>query len=103
MWSFDQIKQMIFCISMDQLPNGNFNVKSVWFQNKQEVMYYVNGKNIPSSTTALSNHFTTIEDITQLIKDFNDRFSKCKKKKKKKNWQNLHRYLCIYETLYARK
>ncbi|XP_046639691.1 uncharacterized protein LOC124320834 isoform X3 [Daphnia pulicaria] len=72
-WSFDQIKQMIYCISMDQLPNGNYNVKSVHFQNKQEVMYYVNRKNIPSSTTALSNHFTTVENITQLIKDFNDR------------------------------
>lgn len=72
MWSFDQIKQMIYCISMDQLPNGNLNIKSVRFQNKQ-VMYYVNGKIIPSSTTALSNHFTTIEDISQLIKDFNDR------------------------------
>ncbi|XP_046448398.1 uncharacterized protein LOC124207574 [Daphnia pulex] len=72
-WSFDQIKQMIYCISMDQLPNGNYNVKSVHFQNKQEVMYYVNGKNIPSSTTALSNHFRTVENITQLIKDFNDR------------------------------
>jgi hypothetical protein len=34
-WSFDQIKQMIFCISMDQLPNGNYNVKSVHFQNKK--------------------------------------------------------------------
>ena len=72
-WSFDQIKQMIYCISMDQLPNGNYNVKSVHFQNKQEVMYYVNGTIIPSTTTALSNHFTTIEDISQLIKDFNDR------------------------------
>jgi hypothetical protein len=73
-WSFDQIKQMIYCISMDQLQNGNLNIKSVWFQNKQEVMYYVNGTIIPSTTTALlSNHFTTIEDISQLIKDFNDR------------------------------
>jgi hypothetical protein len=73
MWSFDKIKLMIYCISMDQLPNGNFNVKIVRFQNKQEVMYYVNGKIIPSSTTALSNHFTTIEDISQLLKDFNNR------------------------------
>ncbi len=73
MWSFDQIKQMIYCISMDQRPNGNLNIKSVRFQNKQEVMYYLNGKIIPSSTTALSNHFRTIEDISKLIKDFNDR------------------------------
>jgi hypothetical protein len=72
-WSFDDIKQMIYCMSMDQLPNGNLNIKSVRFQNKQEVMYYVNGTIIPSTTTALSNHFTTIEDISQLIKDFNDR------------------------------
>jgi hypothetical protein len=34
-WYFDQIKQTIFCISMDQLPNENYNVKSVHFQNKK--------------------------------------------------------------------
>ena len=43
MWSFDQIKQMIFCISLDHLQNGNLNIKCVRFQNKQEVVYYVNG------------------------------------------------------------
>ena len=63
MWSFDQIKQMIFCIFFYHLQNGNLNIKCVRFQNKQEVMYYVNGKIIPSSTTTLSNHFTTIEDM----------------------------------------
>ena len=42
-WSFDDIKQMIYCMSMDQLPNGNLNIKCVRFQNKQEVVYYVNG------------------------------------------------------------
>ncbi|XP_046437642.1 uncharacterized protein LOC124209183 [Daphnia pulex] len=34
-WYFDQIKQTIFCISMDRLPNENYNVKSVHFQNKK--------------------------------------------------------------------
>ena len=64
MWSFNQIKQIIYCISVDRLQNGNIDIKCVQFQNKQEVMYCVNGKIISSSTTSLSNHFTTIEDIS---------------------------------------
>ena len=74
MWSFDQIKQIIYCISVDQLPNENLNIKSEFgLKKKQEVMYYVTGMIISSSTTALSNHFTTFEDISQLIKEIKNR------------------------------
>ncbi|KAI9562396.1 hypothetical protein GHT06_013365 [Daphnia sinensis] len=96
MWSFDQIKQMIYCISMDQLQNGNLNIKSVRSQHKQEVMYYVNGKIIPSSTTALFNHFTTIEDISQLIKDFNDRKFILAFLKKGSEMLIFHRVFLVY-------
>ena len=74
MWSFDQIKQIIYCISVDQLPNENLNIKSEFgLKKKQEVMYYVTGMIISSSTTALSNHFITFEDISQLIKEIKNR------------------------------
>ena len=56
--------RFLFDFSVDRLQNGNIDIKCVQFQNKQEVMYCVNGKIISSSTTSLSNHFTTIEDIS---------------------------------------
>lgn len=45
MWFFGQLKKMLYCFSVDHLPNNrNVNVKTALFQNSEEVIYQVNGK-----------------------------------------------------------
>lgn len=68
-WSFNKLKNHIYCICPDSLPNGILVVKTVRILPSQEVSYHVNNRIIASR--CLSPSFKSPEDLSRLITVFN--------------------------------
>jgi hypothetical protein len=75
-WVYNKSKKTIYCtcVASEELPDGTPIMKAVKILNSQEVAYYLNSRIIVPS--GLHRTFTSFEDISKLIIDF-DRKTSC--------------------------